>query len=851
MPATTPSATHSKRSVYVYARLLVACLCLLAAASLGHAQNPRLPGGLFDHAPAGAGAHANPAAARSRFVTFDRNLLLQDQLLLNLFDDAEVIARRTRMAGNPNGNFVWIGRIDGIEHSQVIIAYHNGAIAGSVVWPGHVYDLRPAGDGDLLIEEIDERRRPPHKDPLTPEGDLDGSGESANSEPPTSADTGEVIDVMVVYTQDVVNYFGGAAGAEAAIVAAVNNANDAYVRSQVDAQLRLVHLAQINYTETGDMSVTLADLRSNGDGKMDEAHSWRDTYGADVVSMISGDTNYCGIAYVMQNVSTSFAPYAFNVTSKLCVSSHTMAHEIGHNQGNAHDRANAGVDGAYAYSYGHQHIDASNSSNNFRTIMAYSCSGASCPRIPNFSNPAVAHLGAPTGIDELAPDAANNALSMNNTAYVMANLRPSATPTPPAAPDTLVATAASDSRIDLSWADRADNESQFDIERAPYGSGAWQLIATLGANVVSFSDTGLPASTAYEYRARASNGAGSSAWSNPASATTLDPLPFVDDEAFSETPVVGSVFGDFTFTTVPADVQQIAEVQSGGKPSKRYSHVEHHWHVDVSGGTSVTVFIDAWAPVSTDGDSMVFEHAVGNGGFEPMFNVKSSDNGAYQLFELPANVAGSLTIRVRDTDHQAGNTSLDSVYVRHLYVRSGVDPSVTIPAAPSNAVATADSASSASLVWDDNSHNEQGFTIYRSDDDGATWTQIGSVAVDVVAYTDTGLTPNAIYLYEVGAFNSAGASDNARSYPVQTPEGFSLSAFGYKVKGKQTVDLSWSGMGNETSVQIFRNGAPISPSTPNDGSETDAIGVKGGGAYQYRVCTMDGAVCSDVVDVVF
>ena len=89
----------------------------------------------------------------------------------------------------------------------------------------------------------------------------------------------------------------------------------------------------------------------------------------------------------------------------------------------------------------------------------------------------------------------------------------------PAAPSGLSATSVSSSRIDLTWADNASNETGFKVERSTATSG-WAQVATPGANATSYSDTGLGSSTAYSYRVRAYNTAGDSAFSNTASATT-------------------------------------------------------------------------------------------------------------------------------------------------------------------------------------------------------------------------------------------------------------------------------------------------------------------------------------------
>ncbi|MCF7954780.1 MAG: DUF6288 domain-containing protein [Phycisphaerae bacterium] len=93
-------------------------------------------------------------------------------------------------------------------------------------------------------------------------------------------------------------------------------------------------------------------------------------------------------------------------------------------------------------------------------------------------------------------------------------------PAPPAAPSGLSATAISKSQIDISWTDNATNETGFKIERSDRNNGNFVQIATVGADVTSFSDTGLKKNTTYYYRVRATNASGDSAYSNEASAKT-------------------------------------------------------------------------------------------------------------------------------------------------------------------------------------------------------------------------------------------------------------------------------------------------------------------------------------------
>src|SRR5678815_2003697 len=93
-------------------------------------------------------------------------------------------------------------------------------------------------------------------------------------------------------------------------------------------------------------------------------------------------------------------------------------------------------------------------------------------------------------------------------------------PFPPAAPSALTATAESSTSIRINWTDNANNETQFKIERKTGAGGTYAQIATVSANVTTYTNTGLSPSTQYYYRVRANNTGGDSAYSAEANATT-------------------------------------------------------------------------------------------------------------------------------------------------------------------------------------------------------------------------------------------------------------------------------------------------------------------------------------------
>jgi hypothetical protein len=91
----------------------------------------------------------------------------------------------------------------------------------------------------------------------------------------------------------------------------------------------------------------------------------------------------------------------------------------------------------------------------------------------------------------------------------------------PATPTGLTATATSSTQINLAWTDVSTGNTGQRIERrSPAGTGSYSTLTTVSATATTYSDTGLTASTQYEYRIIATNADYDSSPSTSASATT-------------------------------------------------------------------------------------------------------------------------------------------------------------------------------------------------------------------------------------------------------------------------------------------------------------------------------------------
>jgi Metallo-peptidase family M12 len=211
---------------------------------------------------------------------------------------------------------------------------------------------------------------------------------------------------------------------EGLINLAVAETNKAYQLSNISTRLRLV---KTHYDDTyndykNQWETTLSYIRNNGDGQLDYVHAMRDQYGADFVNIIVDTGSYCGIGY---RPATPTAGDAFSVTQWSCATGYySFGHEIAHNMGCNHDRANAGSTSGTNYGY-----QAPNGA--LRTIMAYDCPGG-CPRIQYFSTPSVTYNGQSLGnaITDNAQQIRNNLSAFANYRQSVAVVAPQSAPTP-------------------------------------------------------------------------------------------------------------------------------------------------------------------------------------------------------------------------------------------------------------------------------------------------------------------------------------------------------------------------------------------------------------------------------------
>lgn len=338
-----------------------------------------------------------------------------------------------------SGAATWVGHLrDHGTDYRVVLTYTGDHVEGRVLAPSGEYLIHTIGERQYIVDVRRSGMIPmpfTEADTVTPSQSVRAMAAPLPGTPDAAAST---IDLLVLVTPGFEKAKGGADKARTRIDQLVALANQAYKDSGVAMKLRVVQVQQINYADNTVNSDALDQL-GYGKGAFSGVFALRDKVGADMVTLLR-PFNYaaqktCGTAYLAAangRPMAGFSDYAFSVVSdghdtaagRYCTD-YGLAHELGHNMGNKHDRATerAAGDtstGAFPYAFGF------GVEGRFGTIMSYQS-----PRVGKFSNPNDHSCGGnmACGVSENdVHHAANDALSLNNVRIAIAAFRPTRVP---------------------------------------------------------------------------------------------------------------------------------------------------------------------------------------------------------------------------------------------------------------------------------------------------------------------------------------------------------------------------------------------------------------------------------------
>ncbi len=381
------------------------------------------PSGGADHIKVSANVHLlRPGAISSTEFT----LLTPDQ---------KMIVTEKRLTDRARNSWTWFGKVKGDELSSVVLTVVDGVMNGKIVTQNASYIVEPDGADYVIIKEDSSYIKTSPDDYLIPMIEHENLPYKAAQAYSTTTESGEYIDVLVLYTQQFSTRYSSQLASK--IQHAIDIANEAFVNSGINTQLRLVHSALFTDSQASESSniddvlhyitgTTGSCSSFNPPAPPETISSLREQYKADIVALFrvyqGGGT--CGLSWILKNEGFCNPYYAFNVTDFKSASEGyyycsdtTFAHETGHLLGGDHDRRTGCASGFYSYSCGYG-LD-----NQFVTIMAYDSSFTNASRIIYYSNPAKSYNGLSTGVGFNDPNGADNAKTFNDTRRIVANYR--------------------------------------------------------------------------------------------------------------------------------------------------------------------------------------------------------------------------------------------------------------------------------------------------------------------------------------------------------------------------------------------------------------------------------------------
>ncbi|WP_163130475.1 carbohydrate binding domain-containing protein [Agarivorans sp. Alg241-V36] len=532
----------------------------------------------------------------------------------------------------------------------------------------------------------------------------------------------ETVDLMILYSKELQTAQKGSA--EAYVKNFVANANNAYKTSNIDIQLRLVHLQEFNF-EGGEKATQSSFYTFQNNS---EVRSMRAKYGADLVSYVSVFGNgICGKADLpfgngkgrLENSRNE----VFSIVANYPCGAMTFAHELGHNMGLYHSRRQSGVGVAYDFGLGHG-VDYQ-----FATLMSYPTYFGITTRVNRFSNPEqTCPGGSPCGSAHANEDSADAAYAVNSVADQLSGYMPTVVDqgidvgdgdngggqvcNAPSTPRQLTASNIDVSSYTLSWG-AVTGASEYQVQRKAASTSNW-------VNYQSTSSTSLTISGEQGDEAYARVIAKSDCGKQSAASTTLTTQLKVD----IGNPGTGGP-GECTSLTTP------------NKP--------------VASNVTNSSFTLSWTAVN-GADS--YQVQLWNGSNSTWINKQEVTGASINVTGVTAQTSYYRVIAKKACGTQSTASQWISV---ELSADTGPGDQCDIPAAPAKPVASKVTSNSYTLTWAP-AANSESYQVQHWDSDASSWsnfTKTSSTTANITNVTEPVSNARVIGINSCGTLGEA------------------------------------------------------------------------------------------------
>ena len=434
------------------------------------------------------------------------------------------------------------------------------------------------------------------------------------------------------------------------------------------------------------------------------------------------------------------------------------------------------------------------------------------------------------------------------------------------APTNLTVSATGINSAQLNWLRNSGTNTQVKVYRGLGSSGAFQLVATLGAAIQTYTDTGVVPATTYRYKVANVYTGGFESESGVVTATTPADNNFPAPSSLVATTISptqinlswtpntanntgvevylstnGTFYG--LLVTLPAGSNSYSN--TGLNPATQY------WYqvVNTFGGVNKSAFSNVatattQASASFPAPTLVAAAVTAPGQVTVNWNRNSSTNDGAQVWReeifgsnptLLGTVGASTTTFI-DTTGVPGTTYYYKVrnsYSGNFSIFAAASGGVVFPSTltpPSNLTVTATS-TQATLNWLRNTSSNSATEIKRSD-----WIFPVQVSASATSWVDNSVLPNQVYSYQVRHIypvNQVSAWSNEASVTIPTgpyavPVNFQAVAI-----SQSQINLSWDVTNTSyTSFEIYRNGALLATTANKSFSDT---GLTANTSYRYKI----------------